>query len=120
MIVARRERAAPCYGRPMTTFYDTEKGDRMPEPGAAVAEPPPAERTPGHGHGAGKGWLIPTITALGIVYGDIGTSPMYAFQVALSSTGHPAPTEGDVFGIVSMIFWAIVMVIALKYVTVVM
>src|ERR1700761_5142154 len=103
MIVARRAGAAPCYGRPMTTFYDTEKGDRTTEPGAAVAEPP-AEKTHGHGHGAGKGWLIPTITALGIVYGDIGTSPMYAFQVALGSTGHTAPTQGDVFGIVSMIF----------------
>jgi KUP system potassium uptake protein len=103
----------------MTTFYDTEKGERTPESGAALAEPPP-EKARGHSHGAHKGWLIPTVTALGIVYGDIGTSPMYAFQVALGSTGHAAPTHGDVFGIVSMIFWAIVLVIALKYVTVVM
>src|ERR1700743_2588376 len=119
MIVARPACAAPCYGRPMTTFYDTEKGERTPEPTPPVSEPPPSERSHGHGHGAGKGWLIPTITALGIVYGDIGTSPMYALQVALGSTGHATPTEGDLFGIVSMIFWAIVMVIALKYVTVV-
>src|SRR5262249_35660124 len=41
-------------------------------------------------------------------------------QVALGSTGHATPVQSDVFGIVSMIFWAIVMVIALKYVTVVM
>jgi len=67
-----------------------------------------------------KKWLIPAITALGIVYGDIGTSPLYAFQNALAATGHDTPTHGDVLGLVSLIFWAILLVVALKYVTVVM
>jgi len=107
----------------MTTFYESEKGERMAQSGAAAVEQPPSEAAHGHGHSshaASKKWFIPTITALGIVYGDIGTSPMYALQVALGSTGHAVPTEGDVFGIVSMIFWAIVLVIAIKYVIVVM
>jgi KUP system potassium uptake protein len=67
-----------------------------------------------------KKWLIPAVTALGIVYGDIGTSPLYAFQNALAATGHDTPTHGDVLGLVSLIFWAILLVVALKYVTVVM
>ncbi|MDB5394478.1 MAG: trkD [Rhodospirillales bacterium] len=68
----------------------------------------------------GKKWLLPTVTALGIVYGDIGTSPLYALQVALGATGHALPTHNDVLGIVSLIFWAILFVIAFKYVSVVM
>src|ERR1700674_5716966 len=57
------------------------------------------------------------LTALGIVFGDIGTSPLYAFSVALGATGHALPTAADVLGIVSLIFWALVLMVALKYVT---
>ena len=67
-----------------------------------------------------KGLILSAVTALGIVYGDIGTSPLYAFQVALGATGHPTPTHEDVLGLVSLIFWAIISVVAVKYVTVVM
>ncbi len=90
----------------------------MSQPDAAAIEP--AERAHPSSHASGKKWLLPAITALGIVYGDIGTSPMYALQVALGATGHPSPTVDDVLGIVSLIFWAIVIIIAFKYVTVVM
>lgn len=55
--------------------------------------------------------------ALGIVYGDIGTSPLYAFRQAINAT---APTEPAVLGILSMIFWALVIVVSLKYLLLVM
>jgi KUP system potassium uptake protein len=71
-------------------------------------------------HHPSKMWLVPAITAIGVVYGDIGTSPLYALQVALGATGHAQPTPTDVLGIVSLIFWAIIFVVAIKYVTVVM
>ena len=90
----------------------------MSQPDAAAGEL--QEALPLSHHHSGKKWFIPAITALGIVYGDIGTSPLYAFQIALSATGHPMPTHGDVLGLVSLIFWAILAVVALKYVTVVM
>jgi KUP system potassium uptake protein len=60
------------------------------------------------------------LTALGVVYGDIGTSPLYAFQVALTGIGHPVPTAADVLGIVSLIFWALVLMVSLKYVVLVL
>ena len=66
------------------------------------------------------GWLVPAITAVGIVYGDIGTSPLYALKVALADTGHAIPLRQEVFGIVSLIFWALLIVVTLKYVIVVM
>ena len=74
----------------------------------------------GRGHGADPHhssnlWFL-ALTALGVVYGDIGTSPLYAFQVALSGLGHPAPAPHEVFGIVSLIFWALMLMVSLKYV----
>jgi KUP system potassium uptake protein len=67
-------------------------------------------------HHAGSPWYL-ALTALGVVYGDIGTSPLYAFQVALTGIGHPVPTAADVLGIVSLIFWALMVMVSLKYVT---
>jgi KUP system potassium uptake protein len=56
------------------------------------------------------------LTALGVVFGDIGTSPLYTFSTALNATGHP-PTATEVLGIVSLTFWALMMLITVKYVT---
>jgi KUP system potassium uptake protein len=66
-------------------------------------------------HHAGSPWFL-ALTALGVVFGDIGTSPLYAFQVALIGVGHPAPTAPEVLGIVSLILWALMMMVSLKYV----
>src|SRR5581483_2055496 len=55
--------------------------------------------------------------ALGVVFGDIGTSPLYAMQTVFSiDNGAVKPTEGDVFGVVSLIFWALTLVVSVKYV----
>ncbi|GAA1286029.1 potassium transporter Kup [Pseudonocardia aurantiaca] len=57
------------------------------------------------------------LAALGIVFGDIGTSPLYAMQAVFSlDNGAVAPTPGDVFGIVSLVFWSITLVVSIKYV----
>ena len=56
------------------------------------------------------------IAALGVFFGDIGTSPLYTLSVTLSATGHAQPTPADVHGIVSLIFWALMAMVSLKYV----
>lgn len=62
-----------------------------------------------------------TLTALGVVFGDIGTSPLYALQAAFSlDHGAATPDPASVLGIVSMILWALVLVVSVKYVTLVM
>jgi KUP system potassium uptake protein len=66
-------------------------------------------------HHAGSPWFL-ALTALGVVFGDIGTSPLYAFQVALTGVGHSAPTATEVLGIVSLILWALMIMVSLKYV----
>jgi len=53
----------------------------------AGAAQSPAGAAPKSLHHAGNPWAL-TLAALGVVYGDIGTSPLYAFQVALAGTGH--------------------------------
>ena len=58
--------------------------------------------------------------ALGVVYGDIGTSPLYALREALAGQAGVAPSPGDVVGILSLIIWALLSLIAVKYISVVM
>src|ERR1700709_169744 len=65
-------------------------------------------------HHAGSPWFL-ALTALGVVFGDIGTSPLYAFQVALTGIGHPVPVPADVLGIVSLILLALTMMVSLQY-----
>lgn len=58
--------------------------------------------------------------ALGIVYGDIGTSPLYAFKESLHAAGGLKATEADIYGILSLIIWSLVMVVAVKYLAYIM
>ena len=58
------------------------------------------------------------LTALGVVFGDIGTSPLYAFKQALSDYGHVSDTA--VFGILSLIAWSLTLIVTTKYVLVIM
>ena len=56
-----------------------------------------------------------TLAALGIVYGDIGTSPLYALKEIFHG-GHVAATPDNILGVLSLVFWTITVVISLKYV----
>jgi KUP system potassium uptake protein len=62
-----------------------------------------------------------TLGAIGVVFGDIGTSPLYAIQTIFAAD-HQAvkPTEGDVFGVISLVFWSITMIVSIKFVTFIM
>ena len=60
------------------------------------------------------------IGVLGVVYGDIGTSPLYAFQATLALFGTHAISDGEIIGCLSLIFWALILIVTLKYVLLVM
>jgi KUP system potassium uptake protein len=60
------------------------------------------------------------IGALGVVYGDIGTSPLYAFKESIAGEHGLGITPGAVYSVLSMIFWAITLVVTVKYVMLVM
>ena len=65
----------------------------------------------------GKRLAILTLTALGVVYGDIGTSPLYSIKEIFGHLYGLQPTQGNVFGILSLIVWALTLVISVKYVS---
>ncbi len=62
------------------------------------------------------------VAALGVVFGDIGTSPIYTVQTVFNpGDPHPVPISRDhIFGVVSLIFWSVMMIVTLTYVTLVM
>ena len=77
------------------------------------------EPSPAHGHRTAGGALI--LAALGIVFGDIGTSPLYALQTVFAiNHGAVQPVPGDVYGVISMMFWSITIIVTVKYVGVIM
>jgi KUP system potassium uptake protein len=56
-----------------------------------------------------------TVGALGVVYGDIGTSPLYALKEVFHG-GHVAPTADNILGVLSLIFWTMTIIVSVKYV----
>ncbi len=55
------------------------------------------------------------VAALGIVYGDIGTSPLYTVRICFSDVSRLAPSQENVFGVLALIFWALAILIGVKY-----
>src|SRR6266702_4007814 len=90
----------------------------------AVTSPPAgrAQAAPaGDGHRAGHrssrfGAAALSLGALGVVYGDIGTSPLYTVQLIFSGDHPMAPSPLRVYGALSLIFWALTLIVTLKYV----
>jgi KUP system potassium uptake protein len=81
---------------------------------------PAAARHSGHGpeqNPKGKRLAILTLTALGVVYGDIGTSPLYAIKECFSPLYGLSPTRENVYGVLSLVVWALSLVISGKYVS---
>src|SRR5262245_44322282 len=61
-------------------------------------------------------WAL-ALGSVGVVYGDIGTSPLYAFREAvMAASGAGAVTRDNVLGVLSMILWALIVVVTIKYV----
>ncbi|MCP3140904.1 potassium transporter Kup [Pyxidicoccus xibeiensis] len=95
-------------------------------PSSASSAAPASPRPPSGGHAAVRGReplsrLAPlALGALGIVYGDIGTSPLYALRDCFSGEHGIAPTPDNVLGVLSLVFWSLLIVISVKYLAFVM
>src|SRR5262245_33711505 len=90
----------------------------------APAEAPQPNKSSSGAHGAvahGSFWAL-VLGSIGVVYGDIGTSPLYAFKESFAHVlqDGTAATQEEVLGIISLIFWALMIVVFLKYVVIVM
>jgi KUP system potassium uptake protein len=94
-----------------------------------LPEPVPdavAEQSPDRAAGTGRpqrhsGAVALVVAALGVVFGDIGTSPLYSLQTVFSLDHNKVQaTAGDVYGVISLVFWSITLIVSVKYVTIVM
>ena len=63
----------------------------------------------------GRRLAVLTLGALGVVYGDIGTSPLYTLRETFSSEYGLAPNAANVYGILCLVFWSLILVVVLKY-----
>ncbi|HSJ64998.1 MAG TPA: potassium transporter Kup [Gemmatimonadaceae bacterium] len=66
-------------------------------------------------HPRGRRLAVLTLTALGVVYGDIGTSPLYTIRETFAAEYGLRPNVGNVLGILSLVFWSLVLVVVVKY-----
>src|SRR5262245_19645831 len=83
---------------------------------ASSAAPSRRQQAPHH-----AGLAVLTLGALGVVFGDIGTSPLYALQTVFTADNHAVKaTQGDVYGVISLVFWSITIIASVKYLTFIM
>jgi KUP system potassium uptake protein len=88
----------------------------------AVAPVLPADRPPAsaHHHHQQGGLARLMLGAIGVVYGDIGTSPIYAFRETFAGHHPLAPDRLHIYGVLSLIFWSMMLVVTVKYVMTIM
>ncbi|MFL5634240.1 MAG: KUP/HAK/KT family potassium transporter, partial [Gemmatimonadaceae bacterium] len=79
-----------------------------------------AVKTDQHHPTDGSNLGLLTLGALGVVYGDIGTSPLYALRECFHGQHGVAPTHENVLGVLSLIFWSLTLIISIKYILFVM
>ena len=83
------------------------------------AAPPHALHGVAHAPGVKRNTTL-TIAALGVVFGDIGTSPLYAVRAAALAAGHHLAIQLAIMGVISLIVWSLIIVVTLKYVILIM
>ncbi len=72
------------------------------------------------GHGHTDPFVKLAVGAIGVVFGDIGTSPIYAFRETFAGHHPLAPDQLHIFGVLSLVFWSMMLVVTLKYVAIIM
>jgi len=87
----------------------------------AETESNPSSLHEGHGHGHGNDPVMKlALGAIGIVFGDIGTSPLYAFRETFAGHHRLALDPMHIYGVASLMFWSMMLVVTFKYVSIIM
>lgn len=98
--------------RPERAFRARSKRSMTSDTAVATA---PTMTSEGHGPPRGRYLATLSIAALGVVYGDIGTSPLYALRECFHEAHGMAVTAANVHGVLSLIFWSLVLIVSVKY-----
>jgi KUP system potassium uptake protein len=109
-------------GEPARPLPPDVSGPAVTAPPGGVAAPPPQHPTQPRPHRhrpeehpTGKRLALLTLTALGIVYGDIGTSPLYTIRETFAAEYGFASNVANVYGILSLVCWSLILVVVVKY-----
>ena len=94
--------------------------EKPASPGTPPEIPPPSDAHNGHGESNSARNLALALAALGVVYGDIGTSPLYAVRECFHGQHAIALLPGNIMGVLSLIVWSLLIVVSLKYVMFIM
>ena len=89
----------------------TQSDDTLADAAEASQPPVPKSR---------KNLIKLTIGSIGVVYGDIGTSPLYAFRESLHAASKDGFTPEDVYGVISLLTWTLILIVTVKYVFLIM
>ena len=92
----------------------------MPDTGSSADEADASQLAPAGAQSSSPGnhgLTALTIGAIGVVFGDIGTSPLYAFREALGQAASDGLTLDEIIGVMSLALWALIVIVTLKYVT---
>ena len=104
-----RLRPAPFYGRRTVLLLSQLMSTETASYTSVHEVPVPAAPT-------GKRLAVLSLTALGVVYGDIGTSPLYALRECFKKEYGITPTPENILGVLSLILWSLVLVVSVKYI----
>jgi KUP system potassium uptake protein len=108
----------------MNSMADGRSEDKVSATKDQAAKPATRQGSPenpqkghahGHGHGQTSIWTL-TLGSIGVVYGDIGTSPLYALRESLAHTHNVGTPDDNVLGVVSLLIWALFLIVTVKYV----
>lgn len=95
---------------------DSKSSELMDEAELDIADYLRDEPEDGDHQPARQSVVALAVGAVGVVYGDIGTSPLYAFREALRPIAHDGVTRADVLGVLSLLIWTLIIVVTIKYV----
>ncbi len=101
----------PCYPKKLMSSHSAQ---------SATPAPPETNQTAPAGHGHEATFAALALGALGVVFGDIGTSPLYTLRECMAAAGGVKAGVEDLYGILSLMFWSLIMVVTVKYLTFVM
>ena len=87
----------------------------LPTLAPAIPDAAPPNPSPGNSAAPKSRFLLLCLASLGIVYGDIGTSPLYALRECFYGEHALPPTPANVLGVLSLILWSLILIISVKY-----
>ncbi|HEX7940416.1 MAG TPA: KUP/HAK/KT family potassium transporter, partial [Gemmatimonadaceae bacterium] len=101
---------------PARSGTSTARASTLPPPSTTGSFTAAPDRRQVDQHPTGRKLVVLALTALGVVYGDIGTSPLYTLKQCFNPESGVRPTIENIYGVLSLIVWALTLIVSIKYI----